>query len=66
MPDEKQRPRKALVKIIDFDIATIEALHDLLLNNGYDLNFVTLVNARKLTNKMYKAFETTKTKGIYA
>ena len=47
-----------LVEITDFDIATIEALHDLLLDNhGYSLDFITLKNARELTAKMYNAFK---------
>lgn len=44
--------------IKDSDIATIEALHDLLLDkHGYKLDFLTLKNARELTKKMYKALE---------
>ena len=50
--------RTAMCEITEFDIATIEALHDLLLDNcGYSLDFITLKNSRELTNKMYKAFE---------
>lgn len=46
------------VEIKDRDIATIEALHDLLLDtHGYSLNCITLKRARELTGKMYKAFE---------
>ena len=46
------------VDIIDSDIATIEALHDLLLDaHGYSLDFITLKRARELTAKMYKAFK---------
>jgi hypothetical protein len=48
--------RSADVKIVDSDIATIEALHDLLLDaHGYSLDFRTLKKARELTAKMYKA-----------
>ena len=48
--------RSADVNIIDSDIATIEALHDLLLDaHGYSLDFRTLKKARELTAKMYKA-----------
>lgn len=48
--------RSADVNIVDSDIATIEALHDLLLDaHGYSLDFRTLKKARELTNKMYKA-----------
>lgn len=50
--------KTASVEITDFDIATIEALHDLLLDNhGYSLDFITLKNARELTAKMYEAFK---------
>ena len=48
--------RSADVNIVDSDIATIEALHDLLLDaHGYSLDFITLKKARELTEKMYKA-----------
>jgi hypothetical protein len=48
--------RSADVNIVDSDIATIEALHDLLLDaHGYSLDFRTLRKARELTAKMYKA-----------
>jgi len=48
--------RSADVNIVDSDIATVEALHDLLLDaHGYSLDFVTLKRARELTAKMYKA-----------
>lgn len=48
--------RSASVDIIDSDIATIEALHDLLLDeHGYQLDFITLKKARELTAKMYAA-----------
>ena len=48
--------RSANVNIVDSDIATIEALHDLLLDaHGYSLDFITLKKARELTAKMYKA-----------
>ena len=50
--------RSVSVDIVDSDIATIEALHDLLLDaHGYSLDFVTLKRARELTAKMYKAFK---------
>lgn len=50
--------RSASVDIEDRDIATIEALHDLLLDaHGYSLDFITLKRARELTAKMYKAFD---------
>ena len=58
------KQKTALVGITDFDIATIEALHDLLLDNhGYKLDHYTLTNARKLTKKMYKAFEKERNNG---
>lgn len=48
--------RSAWVEIIDSDIATIEALHDLLSDvHGYQLDFITLKRARELTAKMYAA-----------
>jgi hypothetical protein len=50
--------RSVSVNIVDSDIATIEALHDLLLDaHGYSLDFITLKRARELTAKMYKAFK---------
>lgn len=50
--------RSASVDIVDSDIATIEALHDLLLDaHGYQLDFITLKRARELTHKMYAAFD---------
>jgi hypothetical protein len=50
--------RSVSVDIVDSDIATIEALHDLLLDaHGYSLEFITLKRARELTAKMYKAFK---------
>jgi len=50
--------RSVSVEIVDSDIATIEALHDLLLDaHGYSLDFITLKRARELTAKMYKAFK---------
>lgn len=46
------------MEVEDSDIATVEALHDLLLDNhGYSLSFVTLKKARELTAKMYKAIK---------
>lgn len=49
------RKRKAIVEIEEKDIATIEALHDLLLDEaGFDLSHPTLERARKLTAKLYK------------
>ena len=51
----KEKTKKGLVEISDSDIATIEALHDLLLDkHKYSLEFPTLKKARELTAKMYK------------
>ena len=48
----QERPQP---EIEDIDIATVEALHDLLLDaHGYSLDFTLLKNARRLTEKMYK------------
>lgn len=42
-------------KITDSDIATIEALHDLLIDNhGYSTEFNPIKNARELTDKMHR------------
>ena len=50
--------RSVSVEIQDSDIATIEALHDLLLDaHGYSLDFITLKRARELTAKMYNALK---------
>ena len=47
--------KQRIMDIVDRDIATIEALHDLLLDaHGYSLSFWALKRARKLTAKMYK------------
>ena len=56
--EEMKEWRSVSVEIQDRDIATIEALHDLLLDaHGYSLDFTTLKRARELTAKMYKAFK---------
>ena len=55
---EKKVKRSALVEIEDRDIATIEALRDILLgSHGYSLNFPPMKNAGELIIKMYEAFE---------
>ncbi len=47
--------RSVDVNIVDSDIATIEALHDLLLDGErYPLNHPTLKRGRELTAKLYK------------
>ncbi len=50
--------KSASIKITDSDIATIEALHDLLLEN-YKLDCPPLKKARELTAKMYNALNPT-------
>lgn len=51
--------RSAKVTIVHSDIATVEALHDLLLDvHDYSLDFITLKKARKLIEKMYYALKT--------
>lgn len=48
--------KKGNVQIDDFDIATIEALCDLLVDTaGFPPNFKTITNARNLIIKMYKS-----------
>ena len=51
---------KATLEITHFDIAVIEAMHDLMIDEaGYSLDCPALQRARKLTNKMYAALGTT-------
>jgi len=45
--------KKATLEFTDFDIAKIEAAHDLLIENGYDLDDYPLRNLRDLTLRMY-------------
>ena len=53
LPIEKN---EALIVIKDSDIATIEALHDLLIDRGgIKTDFPTLLDARRLTLAMYTA-----------
>lgn len=53
------------MQIKDSDIATVEALHDLLYDNhGYKLDHYTLTKARELTSKMYKAIGWGKDKSL--
>jgi hypothetical protein len=43
-----------IVNISAYDIATIEALHDILLDHhGYHIDNPTMVRARALASKMY-------------
>lgn len=45
-------------KVVDGDIATIEALHDLLIDaHGYQLDFTPLKKARELTAKMIQSLK---------
>lgn len=41
----------------DKDIATIEALHDLLLDHGHELDERALKESRELTNRMYNTLK---------
>lgn len=42
------------MKILDKDIATVEALHDMMIDNyGVSIDHPTLVKSRALTSKMY-------------
>ena len=45
--------KKGLLEFSDFEIADIEAAHDLLLEKGIDLNARVLVRLRRLTSRMY-------------
>lgn len=48
-------------QITDSDIATIEALNDLLINaHGYSTEFKTLKQTRQLTDKMHRILKRTK------
>lgn len=50
----KYYTKTAVLTFNDGDIATVEALHDLLLDNGVcSLDCETLKRARELTAKMY-------------
>jgi hypothetical protein len=52
-----------LIDIQDSDIAAIEAMHDLLMDaHGYKSDYKTLLNARKVTSKMYEAIQKVKDK----
>jgi len=51
--------RRANLDFGDYDIAKIEAAHDLLLDNGYDLMSKTLSNLREITKRMYNQIEKT-------
>lgn len=49
---------KVLIDIDDSDIAAIEAVHDLLIDNHkYSPNYTPLVNVRKVTAKMYESIK---------
>lgn len=55
MDTNNHNDKSANLLINDFDIATIEALHDLLLDKGYSIDFKILKNARALTARMDEA-----------
>lgn len=51
--------KKASCEIVDFDIAIVEALHDLLLDEcQYPLDHIALRNSRALTKRMNHALDT--------
>ena len=47
--------KEGTIIIRDKDIATIEAMHDLLLDHGHKLDERALRESRDLTNRMYKS-----------
>ena len=49
--------KEATIVIKDKDIATIEAMHDLLLDHGHKLNERSLKESRALTERMYNALK---------
>ena len=49
----KQIKKTGVLTFNDSDIAKIEAAHDLLLDNGFELKSYTLSNLRELTCRMY-------------
>lgn len=49
--------KEGAIIIRDKDIATIEAMHDLLLDHGHGINERSLRESRGLTNRMYKALK---------
>lgn len=52
------------LQIKDSDIATVEAMHDLLLEKGYLINFITLQRSRELTKKMHAIIDSQSTKTV--
>lgn len=46
--------KKVFIEVDDNDVATIEVLHDLLLENNYKYEHFALKRARKLIEKIYK------------
>ena len=52
--------KEGMVKFTDKDIATIEAMHDLLLDHGHELNERALKESRELTNRMYETLKWSK------
>lgn len=63
MNQQKKKGRNMAYKhsssivIEDRDIATIESLHDYLLDQGVDINEPILVKSRELTQRMYRSLE---------
>ena len=49
--------KEGMLLFKDKDIATIEAMHDLLLDHGHGVNERALRESRGLTNRMYKALK---------
>ena len=49
----KQIKKTGVLTFNDSDIAKIEAAHDLLLDNGFELKSYTLSNLRELAYRMY-------------
>ena len=45
------------MKITDFDIATVEALRDLLLENGFERSNPAIVNAEDFIQRLYAMFD---------
>ena len=49
--------KEGTIIIKDRDIATIEAMHDLLLDHGHGINERALRESRGLTSRMYKSLK---------
>jgi hypothetical protein len=57
MVEEMNRDKEAMLLFKDKDIATIEAMHDLLLDHGHSLDERALKESRELTNRMYESLK---------